>query len=203
MKPDDGPYELNPSVRLPRGLTARTIVSAVDYIERETSGLADLYFEQQNVFSAVVGIFGAKALHSLSPFEQNPNRFTAQQRFPDLRRRGSGVSPAPADGLESKASTRPWALQAHYNHEGWYIVWRYLVDPTKTFGSVVIVWRVDVVFLKAEHWKYEGSRAGPAGGGRTHTFGLRIPATVLRDKAVYRRRGIRIVGSKPVISNGD
>ncbi len=92
-------------------------------------------------------------------------------------RRGSGPNPTPNASLESKASKRPWALQSHFDHPGWYIVWRYLVDPTETLetGKPVIIWRVDIAFIKKEDWKYESSRAGPAGGGRTHTFGLHRP----------------------------
>ena len=90
------------------------------------------------------------------------------------------------DSLESKASTQNYAIQSHYDHPGWYIVWRYLVDPTESIerGRPVIVWRVDVVFLKKEDWNYEGSGAGPAGGWRTHTFGVQRPATKLRGCAV-------------------
>ena len=42
------------------------------------------------------------------------------------------------------------AIQSHYDHAGWYIVWRYLVDPTETIerGKPVIVWHVDIVFLE-------------------------------------------------------
>jgi hypothetical protein len=38
-----------------------------------------------------------------------------------------------------------------------------------------VVWRVDVAYLKKEDWKYEKSAAGEGGGGRTHTFGVRVP----------------------------
>jgi hypothetical protein len=38
---------------------------------------------------------------------------------------------------------------------------------------------VDVVFLDKSDWKYEGSKASAAGGGRTHTFGLKEPAKKL------------------------
>jgi hypothetical protein len=57
--------------------------------------------------------------------------------------------------LESKGSTRPWALQSHYNHAGWYIVWRYAIGPTKRLkpGRSVAVWRVDIPFLQESDWK--------------------------------------------------
>jgi hypothetical protein len=67
----------------------------------------------------------------------------------------------------------------------------------------VIVWRVDVVFVEKEDWKYEGSKASSAGGGRTHTFGLKKPATKLRGKAVYMRRDIKLSRGKPVPQNGE
>ena len=193
------------SVSLPPGLTVGAIRRSIDYVERELSELVEIYYEQMNVFSAIVGIFGTRALDSVSNYEKHRNLDTAQQRFPDLRRRGSGSNPTPNDSLESKASKRPWALQSHFDHPGWYVVWRYLVDPTETLeaGRPVIVWRVDIAFIDKEDWKYESSRAGPAGGGRTHTFGLHRPATKLRNAAVYRRGDVALVGGKPIPANGD
>ena len=193
------------SVPLPPGLTIGAIRRSIDYVERELSELVEIYYEQMNVFSAIVGIFGTRALDSVSNYEKHRNLDTAQQRFPDLRRRGSGSNPTPNNSLESKASKRPWALQSHFDHPGWYVVWRYLVDPTETLeaGRPVIVWRVDIAFIDKEDWKYESSSAGPAGGGRTHTFGLHRPATKLRGKAVYRRGDVALVGGKPIPANGD
>jgi len=198
------PEDFDSSVTLPRGLTPSAIRKAVEYIERELADLIDLYYEQANVFSAVVGIYGTKALDAYSPYEKSRHLDDAQQRFPDLKRRGSGPHPAPEDSLESKASKRPWALQAHYNHAGWYIVWRYLVDAGGMLepGKPVIIWRVDVAFLTEADWKYEGSRAMDGRGGRTHTFGLRDAAKKLQGKAVYRRGDLRLVNGKPVPDNG-
>ena len=196
---------LDPSVSLPPGLTLGAIRRAVEYIERELAELVEIYYEQMNVFSAIVGIYGTKALDSVSNYEKHRNLDTAQQRFPDLRRRGYGSDPTPNHSLESKASKRPWALQSHFNHAGWYIVWRYLVDPTETLeaGKPVIVWRVDVAFLESSDWKYESSSAGPSQGGRTHTFGLHRPATKLKGMAAYIRGDVALVGGKPVPVNGD
>lgn len=165
--------------------------------------LVDIYFEQMNVFSALVGIFGTRALDQHSVYEKVRHTDIAQTRFPDLRRKGSGLNPRPSECLESKASKRPWQLQSHYDHEGWYIVWRYLVDATASIEleKHVIVWRVDVAYLRGEDWKYEGSRAGIAGGGRTHTFGLKQPAKRLQGCAVYRRSDIVLSGGKPVPAN--
>ena len=192
-------------VSLPPGLTISSVRRSVEYIERELAELVEIYFEQMNVFSAIVGIFGTKALDSVSNYEKHRHIDTAQQRFPDLIRRGSGPNPSPEDSLESKASKRPWALQSHYDHPGWYIVWRYLVDSTETLATdkPVIIWRVDVAFLEKSDWKYEASRAGPSQGGRNHTFGLHRPATKLRGKAVYRRGDVVLVGGKPIPANGD
>jgi site-specific DNA-methyltransferase (adenine-specific) len=50
--------------------------------------------------------------------------------------------------------------------------------------------------------KYEGSRAGSAGGGRTHTFGIKNPATKLKGKAVYARADVKTAGGKAVPRNG-
>jgi len=196
---------IDPSVKLPSGLDGTAILKTVDYVERELAELMDLYYEQANVFSALVGIFGTKGLDSVSNYEKHKNTDTAQQRFPDLKRRGSGNSPKPADCLESKGSKRPWAIQSHYDHPGWYIVWRYLIDPTESIerGRPVIIWRVDVVFLEKADWKYEKSGAGEAGGGRTHTFGVANPATKLKGCAVYNRKDVKVVDSKPVPANGN
>ena len=122
--------DFDETVALPKGLTVTAIRKAIECIERELADLIDLYFEQANVVSAIVGIFGTKALDVNSVYEKHRRTDTAQQRFPDLKRRGSGDPPAPEDSLECKASKRPWAVQSHYDHPGWYIVWRYLVDPT-------------------------------------------------------------------------
>jgi len=63
--------------------------------------------------------------------------------------------------------------------------------------------RVDVIFVEKSDWKYEGSKAGTGGGGRTHTFSLRKPASLLRDKAVYHRADVRLTGGKAVPRNGE
>jgi hypothetical protein len=192
------------SVPLPPGLEVAAIRRAIEYAEEQLNDLVDIYYEQANVFSAIVGIFGTKALDSLSNYEKHRNIDTAQQRFPDLKRRGSGPTPAPIDSLESKGSKRPWAIQSHYDHPGWYIVWRYLIDPTRTIerDRQVIIWRVDVIYLEKADWKYEASSAGSGGGGRTHTFGVRNAAQKLKGRAVYKRGDIRIQDGKPVPANG-
>lgn len=194
-------------VALPLGLDLAAIRRAIQFIEKSLNDrdFIDLYFEQANVFSAIVGMFGTKALDSVSNYEKHRHSFEAQTRFPDLRRRGAPMPLRPADCLESKASKRPWSIQSHYNHPGWYIVWRYLVDPTRTIkpGAYVVIWRVDVVFLDESDWKYEGSKARSGRGGRTHTFGVRKPASKLRTCAAYRYPGIRLKGGKPVPVNGE
>jgi len=197
------PEDFDPHVPLPPGLTVSAIRRAVEYVEREMGDLVEIYHEQANIFSAIVGIYGARALDACSEYEKSRHLDDAQQRFPDLRRRHSGSPPPPEHCLESKASKRPWAVQSHYDHPGWYIVWRYLVDPTESSepGKPVIVWRVDVAFLTKDDWKYEPSTATHGRGGRTHTFGLKQAAQKLQTKAVYSRRDIRLAGGKPVPLN--
>ncbi len=196
--------DFHAEVQLPPGLTVASLRKAIDYIEKELTELVDIYYEQANVFSALVGIYGLRALDTYSVYEKHRHQDVAQQRFPDLRRRGSGPNPSPRESLESKGSKRPWELQSHYDHPGWYIVWRYLVDPTRSLesGKAVLIWRVDVAFLDKEDWKYEGSTAGAAGGGRTHTFGLRKAAKELRGKAVYLRSDVVVQGGKAIPRNG-
>jgi hypothetical protein len=187
-------------VPLPKGLSPLHIKKAVDLIEKQTAEWIDLYFEQANVFSAIVGIVGVKALHAVSPYKKHKHPDVAQQRFPDLSL-GGKLNPPPTQALESKGSTRGWPIQSHYNHPGWYVVWRYLVDPDEIIkpGKPVVIWRVDVAYLNKTDWKYEGSTAGDEGGGRTHTFGVRKPATLLRDAAAYKLDGIRLKGGKPIL----
>ena len=132
-------------------------------------------------------IFGVRALHALSPYKRHKHPDVAQQRFPDLSLAGK-LNPPPNQALESKGSTRPWALQSHYDHAGWYVVWRYTIDPTKRMkrGKRVVIWRVDVCYLRKEDWKYEGSKAAEGRGGRTHTFGVKQPAKRLKAAIVYQ-----------------
>jgi hypothetical protein len=160
-----------------------------------------LYFEQANVFSAIVGIMGVKALHAVSPYKKHKHPDVAQQRFPDLSL-GGRLNPPPSQALESKGSTRPWVIQSHYDHPGWYIVWRYMVDPTESIkpGRPVIVWRVDVIFLNKNDWKYETSKAGIDGGGRTHTFGVKNPATTLANAAAYVNKAVVLRNGKPILT---
>jgi len=197
--------ELDVTVPLPPGLTVAAIRRAVEYVERELAHLVDIYYEQANVFSALVGIYGTKALDAYSVYEKSRHLDVAQQRFPDLCRKGSGPNRSPNECLESKGSKRPWELQSHYDHPGWYIIWRYLVDPTTSLepGKPIIIWRVDVIYLQKDDWQYQGSTAGAAGGGRTHTFGLRHAARKLKGKAAYQRKDVRLRGGKPVPVNGD
>ena len=124
----------------------------------------------------------------------------AQQRFPDLSLKGK-LDPPATEALESKGSTRPWAIQSHYDHPGWYIVWRYGIDPTKRMkrGRTVLIWRVDIPFLEKECWKYEGSNAAEGHGGRTHTFGVKNAAKVLVKTIVYQTPGVRLSGGKPCL----
>lgn len=114
--------DFDETVHLPPGLELSAVRRAIEYIERELADLVDIYYEQANVFSGIAGIYGAKALDTVSNYEKHRNIDTAQQRFPDLRRRGSGQRPSPNESLESKGSKRPWAIQSHYDHPGWYIV---------------------------------------------------------------------------------
>ncbi len=191
-------------VPLPPGLTIAHVRNAIEFVEEKAEELIDLYFEQANIFSGVIGILGVRALDSLSPYKRHKHPDIAQQRFPDLSLRGR-LDPPPIESLESKGSTRPWAIQSHYNHPGWYIVWRYGIDPTKRMkrGKSVLVWRVDIPFLREEHWKYEGSRAAEGHGGRTHTFGVKNPATVITGAIAYQAPGVVLSRGGPTLVNGN
>lgn len=203
MSADAGhPEGFDRKVLLPPELKVAHIRKAIDYIEKETSELIEVYFEQANVFSGLVGIFGARALHALSPYKKHKHPDVAQQRFPDLSL-GGKLTPPPQQALESKGTTRAWPLQSHYNHSGWYIVWRYLVDPTAILkaGRKVVIWRVDMAFLNEDDWKYETSKAREGGGDRTHTFGVKLPATRFANAVVYRHPKIVLRQGKPALAN--
>jgi len=152
--------------------------------------------------SAIVGILGIQALHALSPYKKHKHPDVAQQRFPDLSLRGR-LNPPPEQAVESKGSTRPWALQSHYDHPGWYIVWRYAIDVTKRMkpGKIAAIWRVDACFLRKEDWKYERSKAAEGRGGRTHTFGIKLPAKLLKNCTVYQSLRIVLRQGGPVLKN--
>jgi hypothetical protein len=190
-------------VLLPPGLEPSAIRRAIDYMEKELTDLVEIYYEQANVFSAIVGIFGTRALNEFSNYEKHRHADTAQQRFPDLCRKGFKADD-PRNCLESKGSKRPWSIQSHYDHPGWYIVWRYLVDQTESIeaGRAVVVWRVDIVFLERSDWKYEGSSASEKGGGRTHTFAVKNPAQKLKGCAIYIRADLIVRDGKPIPRNG-
>ena len=79
---------------LPKDLKPLHIAKAVEYVEKQTADLVDLYLEQANVFSAIVGIFGVKALHAVSPYKKHKHPDVAQQRFPDLSLSGK-LNPPP------------------------------------------------------------------------------------------------------------
>lgn len=198
--PSDG---FDRAVPLPPQLEISQIRAAIEHIERRAEEFLDIYFEQANVFSGIVGILGVQALHSLSPYKKHRHPDIAQQRFPDLSLDGK-LNPPPNRGVESKGSTRPWALQSHYNHEGWYIVWRYTIDQTQSLkpGKTVVIWRVDVCRLREEDWKYETSKAGAGRGGRTHTFGVREPAKRLRSAIVYQSPNVVVKKGRPVLRDG-
>src|SRR2546427_7812350 len=134
------------SVRLPPELKIAHVREAIEHVEDKASELVDIYFEQANVFSGIIGIVGVQALHALSPYKKHKHPDIAQQRFPDLSLNGK-LNPPPTEALESKGSTRPWPIQSHYDHPGWYVVWRYMVDPTESIkpNRPVVIWRVDVV----------------------------------------------------------
>ncbi len=81
------------------------------------------------------------------------------------------------------------------------MVWRYVIDPTETIkpGKPIVIWRVDVLFIEKADWKYEGSKAGTGGGGRTHTFGIRRPAEKLANAAAYVLPGVELKRGKVVL----
>ena len=57
--------DFDQSVPLLPGLEVGAIRRAIDYTEKELRDLVEVYYEQANVFSALVSIMGAKALDAV------------------------------------------------------------------------------------------------------------------------------------------
>lgn len=72
------------SVRLPPALSIGPIRNAINYVEKQAEELIDLYYEQANLFSGLIGILGVRALQAYSPYKRHKHPDIAQQRFPDL-----------------------------------------------------------------------------------------------------------------------
>ena len=70
------------SAALPPALTIVHIKNAIDFIEERAEEWIDIYLEQANIFSGVIGILGVRALDSLSPYKRHKHPDIAQQRFP-------------------------------------------------------------------------------------------------------------------------
>jgi hypothetical protein len=168
-------------------------------------GLDGHLFRAGECLQRTSGVLATKAIDSNSIYEKLRHADLAQQRFPDLRHRDASEPPSTEQSFECKESKRLWAVQSHYNHPGWYIVWRYLVAQTCAVeaGRPVLVLSVDLVYLEEDDWKYEGGSAGPGGGGRTHTFGLKRTAAKLLGKDIHARSDVRISAGKAVSRNGD
>lgn len=64
---------------------------------------------------------------------------------------------------------------------------------------MVAIGRVDIPFLRQDDWKYEGSTAAEGRGGRTHTFGVKNPATRLRPSIVYQNPRVVIRQGGPIL----
>ena len=58
-------------------------------------------------------------------------------------------------------------------------------------------------FLREQDWKYEGSKAGEGRGGRTHTFGVKLPADRFARAIAYRHPKIVLRQSRPTLANGE
>ena len=54
--------DFNPSVPLPPGLDIVAIHKAIGYVERRLKEWVEVYYEQANLFSALVSVIGAKGL---------------------------------------------------------------------------------------------------------------------------------------------
>jgi hypothetical protein len=83
----------------PPGLEIDHIQRAISFIESGLTEWIEVYFQQINLFSALVSVFGAKALDSVSSYEKNPNRHKAAGAFPDLCQRSRGLKGSRSCGI--------------------------------------------------------------------------------------------------------
>lgn len=88
----------NRTVSLPPELKISHIRESIEHVEERAAELIDIYFEQANVFSGIVGIMGVQAVHALSPYKKHKHPDVAQQRFRDLSLRGR-LNPPPCPGI--------------------------------------------------------------------------------------------------------
>ena len=58
-------------VLFPPGLILAAVRKSIEYIEKQLSELIDICDEQANVFSALVGIYGVRALDTFSVYEKS------------------------------------------------------------------------------------------------------------------------------------
>ena len=72
-------------------------------MEEKAAEWVDLYHEQANIFSGVVGILGVRALDSISPYKKHKHPDIAQQNFPDLSL-GGQLDPPPETALNPRAA---------------------------------------------------------------------------------------------------
>ena len=112
---------------------------AICYIEEKLAdeNFIDLYLEQANIFSGIVGMFGTKALDSLSNYKKSRHVGVTQTRFPDLRRRGARQPLQPDDSLECKASLRNHAIPVPLRHTvgtSCDCIWSIPPGPSKRAG---------------------------------------------------------------------
>jgi len=136
-------------VSLPPGLTIGHIKKAVDEIESIANKVLDAIGDQQlNLLSNLVSGLGSAALNRLGPYHQDANRSRAQTRFPDLRN-DEGIP------LECKGNFAFNAPNAHNQEEGWFIIWRYIIDRSMTLDPnfALKIFRVDVGYLLEKDWK--------------------------------------------------
>ena len=98
--------DFDSTVPLPPGLAVSAIRKSIEFIEKRLADrdLVDLYLEQANIFSALVGMFGTKALDTLSNYEKH----RADERMPLLLRTPAALRFASVEPMLGPVDLRPW-----------------------------------------------------------------------------------------------
>lgn len=96
------------AVPLPPGFGGVAVIRrAIEYMERELADFVDIYYEQANVFSAIVGILGTKALDSFSNWKSFPTNTKPSSVSPTCAGGAAAMLRNPRIVLKAKPASVP------------------------------------------------------------------------------------------------
>ena len=179
-------------MQLPSGLTTEHIYTAIGHIEAVANQVYEAMGDQQlNLLSNLVGGLGVAALDRSSPYHRDPDPNIAHTHFPDLKNE-RGVP------LECKGNHGFNSPNAHNQEEGWFIIWRYVIDKEKRLDQnrILKIFRVDIGYLLINDWKImpRGPKSKRTPNSAPTKEGMRKLRPLFRDPRVLKKgRGFEIV----------